>query len=112
MRRVIAWLLWIVLVAATSEAQTTGGSFGGSAWGSGASRPRPPPPSRPPPSVSRPRPRPSSNSTWGSGYDYDRNRYNTRRRRQDGGAECAATMAVVLTGLVGAVVAGKRGNKR
>lgn len=106
MRRACVMVCWWLLLASTADAQTTGGSFGGSAWGSGAARPRPRPPST---SAARPRPRPTT--TWGSGYDYNRNRYD-RRRRTDGGAECAATMAVVLTGLVGALVTGARGKKK
>ena len=105
MRRAWVMVFWWVLLASTADAQTTGGSFGGSSWGSGAARPRPPPVS-----TSRPRPRPRPTTTWGSNYDYNRNRYN--RRRTDGGAECAATMAVVLTGLVGALVTGARGKKK
>ncbi|MDO9015650.1 MAG: hypothetical protein Q8S73_07155 [Deltaproteobacteria bacterium] len=90
------------------DAQHTGGSFGGSRWGSGGG-------GSPAPTktwgqktggVSRP-------SSWGSTYDPDRNRrprYNGGS--QGGGGECAASLAMMTIGLVGGLVVGRRERRK
>ncbi len=86
------------------DAQHSGGSFGGSRWGSGSTAPTPPP--RPTKTwgqktggVSRPTP-------YGSTYDPNRN------RPASGGGECAASLAMITMGLVGGLVATRRARNR
>lgn len=68
--------------ATRAEAQHTGGSFGGSAWGGGSSRPQ------------RTKTWSTKNTGYGSGYDYGRNRYG--QGGSGGGAGCAASLAMAL----------------
>ena len=90
------------------DAQHTGGSFGGSRWGSGGG-------GSPAPTktwgqktggVSRP-------SSWGSSYDYgrSRNRYDNSGG-SSGGGECAASLAMITMGLVGGLVVGRRERRK
>jgi uncharacterized membrane protein len=87
------------------DAQHSGGSFGGSRWGSGATAPAPP--SRPTKTwgqktggVSRP-------PSYGSTYDPRPN-----RPASGGGGECAASLAMITMGLVGGLVATRRARHR
>ncbi len=96
----------LALRPAPVDAQHTGGSFGGSRWGSGGS----PAPTKTwgqkTGGVSRP-------PSWGSSYDYDRSR--NRRPRYDnrtGGGECAASLAMITMGLVGGLVVSHRARRK
>ncbi|MBL8603383.1 MAG: hypothetical protein JNK72_15770 [Myxococcales bacterium] len=87
--------------ASALSAQHTGGSFGGSAWGSGASSA----PSRP----ARTKIFPTKNTGYGSRYDYDRQRYGANDG--GGGGSCAASMATLMLGLsvgLGMVISQRR----
>ena len=91
----------LALRPAVVEAQQTGGSFGGSRWGSGAS------PSGPTKTwgqktggVSRP-------TSWGSTYDPARGSA-PRSGSSGNGDECAASLAMITAGLVGGLVATRR----
>lgn len=115
-------LLLLALAALTlaprdSDAQTTGGSFGGSRWGSGAPsaqkqapppRYNPPPPPRydpPPPPRYDPPPQPSAprrtkvypTKNWGSDY-------RVRQTSHDSGdSSCAGSTALLSLGLMAAM---------
>jgi hypothetical protein len=85
-------------------AQQTGGSFGGSRWGSGATAPAKTWGQKTG-GVSRP-------TSWGSSYDpYASRRPRYGNRRSGNGGECAASLAMVTAGLFGGLVVGRRGRR-
>lgn len=95
-------------LAPRAESQTTGGSFGGSRWGSGApsaQKQAPPPPRYDPPPRYNPPPQPTyprrtkvyPTKNWGSDYRY-RQSSNT-----DGDSSCAASTALLSLGLMSAM---------
>ena len=88
------------------DAQHTGGSFGGSRWGSGSGGSAPTKTwGQKTGGVSRP-------SSWGSSYDPDRNRRPRDNSGSHGGGECAASLAMVTMGLVGGLVVGRRERRK
>ncbi len=94
----------VALRPADVDAQHSGGSFGGSRWGSGATAPTAPP--RPTKTwgqktggVSRP-------THYGSTYDPNRS------RPASGGSECSASLAMITAGLVGGLVVARRSRNR
>jgi hypothetical protein len=97
----------LALRPAPVDAQQTGGSFGGSRWGSGGGGSAPTKTwGQKTGGVSRP-------PSWGSSYDYDRSR--NRRPRYDnrsGGGECAASLAMITMGLVGGLVVSRRARRK
>jgi len=96
----------LALRPAPVDAQQTGGSFGGSRWGSGGGSPAPTKTwGQKTGGVSRP-------SSWGSSYDYGRSRNRTRYDNSGGGGECAASLAMITMGLVGGLVLGRRERRK
>jgi hypothetical protein len=89
----------VALRPAPVVAQQTGGSFGGSRWGSGASTPTKTWGQKTG-GVSRP-----SSAGWGSTYDPGQHR---RPGASQGGGECAASLAMITMGLLGGMVVGRR----
>lgn len=92
-------------LAPRADGQTTGGSFGGSRWGSGApsaqkqAPPPPPPPPRydpPPPTYPR-RTKVYPTKNWGSEYRY------RQTSTRDGDSSCAASTALLSLGLMSAM---------
>lgn len=97
----------IALRASPVGAQHTGGSFGGSRWGSGGSGSSAPTKTwgQKTGGVSRP--------SWGSTYNPSANRrprYN--RNRNGNGGECAASLAMITLGLVGGLVVSRRAGRK
>jgi hypothetical protein len=116
-RETAFWLCLGVLLASAAlvvprfaGAQQTGGSFGGSAWGTGGSSSSS---ARPPSRPSRPS---SNNSAFGSGYDYNRNRNRQRpgARPSNGGCCCGSSGMISAVGLLAmaAVTSNRRNRKR
>jgi len=95
----------LALRPAPVDAQQTGGSFGGSRWGSGGGGSSAPTKTwgQKTGGVSRP-------SSWGSSYDYGRRR--NRYDNNSGGGECAASLAMITMGLVGGLVVGRRERRK
>lgn len=117
-RETAFWLCLGVLLASAAlvvprfaGAQQTGGSFGGSAWGTGGSSSSSS--ARPPSRPSRPS---SNNSAFGSGYDYNRNRNRQRpgARPSNGGCCCGSSGMISAVGLLAmaAVTSNRRNRKR
>lgn len=109
-RRPLLLALAALALAGSALAQTTGGSFGGSRWGSGAQsaqKQAPPPPryTPPPPPRYAPPPRPTyprrtkvyPTKNWGSDYQY------RQTSSGDGDSSCAATTALLSLGLMSAM---------
>ncbi len=87
-------------------AQQTGGSFGGSRWGSGGGSAPTKTWGQKTGGVSRP-------TSWGSSYDPNANRRPRYGNNNGGnGGECAASLSVITMGLVGGLVVGRRGRRK
>ena len=87
------------------DAQQTGGSFGGSRWGSGGGSAPTKTWGQKTGGVSRP--------SWGSGYDPSANRRPRYNSSGGGnGGECAASLAMITMGLVGGLVVSRRARRK
>jgi hypothetical protein len=94
----------LALRPAGVAAQQTGGSFGGSRWGSGGGSTAPTKTwGQKTGGVSRP-------PSWGSSYDPNANR--RPRYGNNNGGECAASLSMITLGLVGGLVVGRRGRRK